>query len=84
MLRMKYPRSRLKSAGQCGECRQHPGNMEDRGRVALTRSDGSTVEFLQWTCDKCGLTKLFDLEVPRSTPWTESGPGSVEEDPIDP
>ncbi len=68
MLRMRYPRSRLKSSGQCRECRLHPGNMVDRGRVVMNRDDGSTVEFLQWTCDKCGYTMLFDLDVPRERP----------------
>lgn len=83
MLKMRYPRSRLKSSGQCRECRLHPGEMVDRGRVTLTQSDGIPVELLLWTCDKCGYTMLFDLDVAWSRPWEETGPGSVEEEPVD-
>lgn len=82
MMRMRFPRSRIKSSGQCNQCRLFPGNMIEMGRVALTRSDGQGVELMLWTCDKCGHTMLFDLAVPRSRPWTEE-PGRVEEEPID-
>ena len=58
--------------------------MVDRGRVALTQTDGTAVELLLWTCNKCGFTMLFDLGVARSRPWEETGPGSVAEEPVDP
>jgi len=58
--------------------------MVDRGRVTLTQTDQTTVELLLWTCNKCGFTMLFDLDVARSRPWVESGPGSVVEEPVDP
>ncbi len=82
MMRMRFPRSRIKSSGQCNQCRLFPGNMTEMGRVRVTRSDGPEVELMLWTCDKCGHTMLFDLGVPRSRPWTEE-PGRVEEEPID-
>jgi RNase P subunit RPR2 len=81
-LEMTYPRSRLKSSGQCSECRLHPGNMVDSGRVRLAAQDRE-IELLVWTCDKCGYTMLFDLAVPRARPWNEPGPGGVSERPID-
>lgn len=80
MMQMTFPRSRVKR-GQCSECRLHPGTMVDRGRLLLTRPDGATVEMMQWTCDKCGHTMLFDLSIPRNRPWDEE-PGRVEELPI--
>jgi hypothetical protein len=82
MIEQLYPRSRIKSSGQCSQCRLHPGNMVDSGRVRLAASDRE-VELMLWTCDKCGYTMLFDLSVPRTRPWTESGPGAVFERPID-
>lgn len=82
MMRMRFPRSRIKSSGQCTQCRLHPGNMVDTGRATFRRADGQDVEMLLWTCDKCGYTLLFDLAVPRSRPWSDE-PGRVEEEPID-
>ena len=81
MIEMSYPRSRLKSAGQCSQCRLHPGTMMDGGRITLNGS--REVELLLWTCDKCGYTMLFDLAIPRSHPWHESGPSAVTETPLD-
>ena len=82
MMRMRFPRSRIKSSGQCSQCRLFPGDMVDRGRVRVVEASGKEVELLLWTCDKCGYTMLFDLDVPRHRPWDEE-PGRVDEEPVD-
>lgn len=82
MMRMRFPRSRISSNGQCKECRLFPGDLVDRGRVRWTDNEGREVEMMLWTCNKCGHTMLFDLDVPRTRPWDEDS-GRVEEEPID-
>jgi predicted Zn-ribbon and HTH transcriptional regulator len=82
-MQMDFPRSRIKNPGQCPQCRLHPGRMVDRGRLVLDNTSGRPVELLQWTCDKCGYTMLFDLDVARSRPWDQED-RQVQELPIDP
>ena len=66
---MDYPRSRISSSGQCNKCLGHPGDMKDAGRINLQDISGKTIELLRWTCDKCGYTMLFALDIPRNRPW---------------
>jgi hypothetical protein len=78
---MNYPGSRIKSSGQCDKCKGFPGNMQDMGRLKLHDAKGVPVELMKWTCDKCGYTLLFDLDVARRTPlngedYTEILPSS--------
>jgi uncharacterized cysteine cluster protein YcgN (CxxCxxCC family) len=68
---MRYPGSRTKSSGQCDKCKDY-GNMQDSGRLMLKLTNGNTVELMKWTCDTCGYTMLFDLDIPRTTPYASN------------
>lgn len=68
---MTYPGSRIQSSGQCDKCKQHPGYMQDSGRIKLQDTSGKPIELMKWTCNKCGHTMLFDLDVARNTPWED-------------
>ena len=65
---MDYPRSRISSSGQCNKCSGFPGDMKDTARIKLQDPSGKTIELLKWTCNKCGYTMLFDLDIPRNRP----------------
>jgi RNase P subunit RPR2 len=69
---MTYPGSRIRSSGQCNQCRGFPGDMKDTGRIKLQDASGKPIELLKWTCNKCGYTMLFDLDVPRNLPWEDN------------
>jgi predicted nucleic-acid-binding Zn-ribbon protein len=69
---MTYPGSRIRSSGQCNKCRGFPGDMQDTGRIKLHDASGKTIELLKWTCDKCGYTVLFDLDVARNNLWQDT------------
>jgi RNase P subunit RPR2 len=80
MFSIKYPQSRIKSSGQCSQCRTVVGEMQDTGRIILQDSSGKNVELLKWTCNYCGYTMLFDLNVARNVPFKGNG---EQEEPID-
>lgn len=69
MMTFTYPFSRIKSSGQCSMCRGFPGNLQERGLVSLQTADGKEVKLLQWTCNYCGYTLLFDPSVARQTAY---------------
>jgi hypothetical protein len=43
--------------------------MQDMGRLKLEDATGTSIELMKWTCNKCGYTMLFDLDVARRRPW---------------
>lgn len=73
MLTITYPFSRIQSSGQCDMCRGTTGYFQDRGLVTLQTADGKEVKLLQWTCNYCGYTLLFDPSVARKTPYRAEG-----------
>jgi hypothetical protein len=68
---MMYPGSRIKTSGQCDKCKRFPGYMQDSGRIKLQDASGKSIELMKWTCNKCGYTMLFDLDVARNKPWED-------------
>ena len=59
---MQYPGSRIgvTTTSQCERCKS--GRMRD-SPLRLTDADGMVLEMLKWTCDYCGYTMLFDIDV---------------------
>jgi predicted nucleic-acid-binding Zn-ribbon protein len=59
---MRYPSSRIgvTTTTQCERCKR--GEMQD-SRLRLPDADGDVLEILKWTCNACGYTMLFDLDV---------------------
>jgi predicted nucleic-acid-binding Zn-ribbon protein len=47
--------------------------MADSGRLRLQDVAGKTVELMRWTCQRCGYTMLFDLDVVRAHPLPDRG-----------
>lgn len=73
MMTFTYPFSRIKSSGQCNMCRVVIGNFQNRGLIKLQSADGKEINLLQWTCNYCGYTLLFDPSVARQTPYRAEG-----------
>jgi len=73
MMTLTYPFSRISSSGQCKMCRGVIGTFQDRGLVILQTTDGKEVKLLQWTCNYCGYTMLFDPSVARQTAYRGEG-----------
>ena len=67
-MKLTYPLSRTSANSQCKECRGHPGTM-----VAGTPFNLGGVQMLPVTCDYCGSTKLFNLDVVRAAPYRQDG-----------
>jgi predicted nucleic-acid-binding Zn-ribbon protein len=67
ILMEEYPKSRISHSGYCDQCRTNKGVMED-SHLQLQDSAGRTIDFLKWTCNRCGYTMLFDLDVVLSRP----------------
>ena len=61
-----YPASRLRVSAGCDKC----GRGEMRySQLRLPDADGNVLEMLKWTCNFCGYTLLFDLDVALSRPF---------------
>jgi len=71
-MHIRYPQSRSNVA-QCDKCRGFPGTMSETGRIKLQDVSGNSIEFMKWSCGKCGYTMLFDLNVPRTVPHDNEG-----------
>lgn len=65
---IEYPHSRMMTSGQCEECKPPAGMMTDSGRIHLQDTSGNSIEFMKWTCNKCGYTVLLDLNIVRNRP----------------
>ena len=65
--RLTYPSSRI-GKPYCPMCNKNHGLMIDSGRLKLPDAAGNTVEFMKLTCNRCGYTILFDLDIPRNRP----------------
>ena len=63
---MRYPGSRLRERPGCDKCER--GEMRD-SRLRLPDADGNVLEMLKWTCNFCGYTMLFDLEIAFGRPF---------------
>lgn len=63
---MRYPGSRLRISSSCEKCGN--GEMSD-SRLRLPDADGNGLDMLKWTCNNCGYTMLFDIEVALSRPF---------------
>lgn len=64
----QYPGSRIgvTTTAQCERCKS--GEMRDSG-LRLPDAGGNVLEMLKWTCNFCGYTMLFDLDVALSSPF---------------
>lgn len=65
---MTYPTSRA-NVTQCKVCNRNYGYMMDSGRIHLQDKSGIIIELMKLTCNRCGYTMFFDLDVPRSRPY---------------
>lgn len=63
---VQYPGSRLRITSTCEKCQR--GEMGD-SRLRLQGADGNVLEMLKWTCNNCGYTMLFDIDVALSRPF---------------
>lgn len=65
---IEFPQSRISHSGQCQLCKGYKGFMQNDGRVHMEDENGKRIELLKWTCNNCGHTMLFDMEVVRKRP----------------
>jgi predicted nucleic-acid-binding Zn-ribbon protein len=63
-----YPGSRA-NVTQCKVCNRNNGYMLDSGRINLDDASGKSIELMKLTCNRCGYTVLFDLDIPRNHPF---------------
>jgi|GEM_PF-5683061 len=67
MLSIEFPQSRISRSSQCELCKGPKGVMQ-KSKAFLQDEAGTTIELLKWTCDLCGYTMLFDMNVIRNHP----------------
>lgn len=67
VLLQMYPVSRCRHANYCPECNTNAGAMKD-SHLQLQDASGKTIDFMKLTCNRCGYTMLFDIDVVLSRP----------------
>lgn len=65
---MTYPGSRA-NVSQCKVCNRNYGYMIDSGRISLLDKSGKIIECMKLTCNRCGHTIFFDLDIPCNSPF---------------